>query len=108
MHWFFILSEKNMKCSEKSDLKSISEILTIISQENRLQIICLLNKEGELCVCKITEILNLKQNLASHHLNLLKNIGLLNTRREGKNIFYELDKTTYKKLQKNLKNIFSL
>lgn len=97
-----------MKCTQKSDLESISNILTIVSQPNRLQIICLLNKEGELCVCKITEILDLKQNLISHHLNLLKNIWLLNTRREGKNIFYSLDKITYKIFQKNIKNIFSL
>lgn len=96
-----------MKCTQKSDLESIANILNIISQPNRLQIICLLNK-GELCVCKITEALDLKQNLISHHLNLLKNIGLLNTRREGKNIFYSLDKATYKTFQKNIKGIFSL
>lgn len=96
-----------MKCSEKSDLKSISETLTIVSQENRLQIICLLNKENELCVQKISEHLDLKQNLTSHHLNFLKNIWLLNTRREGKNIYYSLDKKIYITFQKNLHNIFN-
>ena len=97
-----------MKCSEKSDLESISEIFKIISQKNRLQIICLLNKKWELCVCKIIDTLNLKQNLVSHHLNLLKNIWLLNTRRDGKNIFYSLDKKNYTMIQNNIKNIFNL
>jgi len=63
-----------MKCIKKEDIQNLSETLDIISQSNRLQIICLLNKEIELCVNNITEKLDLKQNLVSHHLNLLKNI----------------------------------
>jgi DNA-binding transcriptional ArsR family regulator len=40
----------------------------------------------------------LKQNLISHHLNLLKKIWLVTSRRDGKNIFYKLN-------IKNIQNI---
>lgn len=87
-----------MKCYKKLNLQELSDSLTIISQPNRLQIICLL-KNGELCVCKIIEALQLKQNLVSHHLNLLKNIWLITSRREGKNIFYKLNTKKIQDLQ---------
>jgi ArsR family transcriptional regulator len=86
-----------MKCHQKINLQELSDSLSIISQPNRLQIICLL-KNGELCVCKIIEALQLKQNLISHHLNLLKKIWLVTSRRDGKNIFYKLN-------TKNIQNI---
>ncbi|MCX6822547.1 MAG: metalloregulator ArsR/SmtB family transcription factor [candidate division SR1 bacterium] len=89
-------------------MQSISDVLVLIAQPNRLQIICLLGKKGELCVCEIMEKLGLKQNLASHHLGSLRDIGLLVTRREGKNIFYALDKKVYQHLKYNIKHTFSI
>ena len=93
---------------EDNDIQSFADVLTIISQVNRLQIICLLNKEWELSVCEIFEALGLKQNLASHHLNLLKNIWLLTTRRDGKKIFYSLEKKAYQDLKSKFTYIFSI
>jgi ArsR family transcriptional regulator len=93
---------------ENNDIQSFADVLTIISQVNRLQIICLLNKEWELCVCEIIEVLALKQNLVSHHLNVLKNIGLLTTRRDGKKIFYALEKKAYQDLKSKFKYIFTI
>lgn len=71
-------------------LKEFSEYLKIISDVNRLQILCLL-KKGERCVCNIHEPLNLPQNLVSHHLKALRDAGLVMTRREGKWIHYQLN-----------------
>ncbi|MDR0772094.1 MAG: ArsR family transcriptional regulator [Candidatus Peribacteria bacterium] len=55
-------------------MQDISDTLGVISQVNRLQIICLLEQSLELSVCEISEKLKIKQNLVSHHLKLLKNI----------------------------------
>lgn len=108
MCWYvYFLWYKMMSCKTK-DMQWFADILATISQANRLQIICLLATKWELCVCKITELLSLKQNLISHHLNVLKDIWLLITRREGKNVFYMLEKKSYQNIKSSLKNIFSL
>lgn len=95
-----------MKNCKNIDREWFADILRVISQTHRLQILCLLNKEWELCVCKITEVLALKQNLVSHHLNLLKNTWLLTTRREWKKVFYALEKKEYQSFKSDIKSIF--
>ena len=105
---YIIIEYIIMKCLKDTEIQSVSDILNIVSQPNRLHILCLLNKKWELCVCEIMDELNLKQNLISHHLWLLKNIWLLTTRREWKNIFYAINETTYKQFKWNLKNIFNI
>lgn len=97
-----------MKKCENKNIQWFADMLTTISQVNRLQIICLLNTTWELCVCDIIDSIQLKQNLVSHHLHVLKDIGLLGTRREGKKIYYSLEQETYKKLKKDFGSIFSI
>lgn len=79
---------KNKKSAE--ELSKTVEFLKIISEENRLKIICML-KDGEKCVCEIWQHLRLPQNLASHHLKVLKDFDLLNSRKDGLNIFYSIN-----------------
>jgi len=45
-----------------------------ISQEKRLQIICMLSKADSMCVCEIIDKLGIRQNLVSHHLKILKKL----------------------------------
>lgn len=97
-----------MKSCEIIDIDSFAHILSTISQVHRVQIICLLANQGELCVCDIIDVLHLKQNLVSHHLNILKELWLLINRREGKKIFYSLEKKVYQDLKSDIKNIFSI
>lgn len=93
------------KCckTEKSrkNLGKTVEFLKIISEENRLKILCLL-QEDEMCVCDIWRNMSLAQNLVSHHLKILKNFGLLRTRREGAKIIYSLKKSELEKYTKLL------
>jgi len=75
---------------EFSKLEQLSDYLKIIADTNRLQILCLL-KKGERCVCNIHEPLGMPQNLASHHLKILRDAGLVIARREGKWVHYRID-----------------
>lgn len=75
---------------EFEKIKELSEYLKVIADVNRLQILCLLSK-GERCVCNIHEPLGLPQNLASHHLKELRTAGLVDTRREGRWIYYSVN-----------------
>ncbi|ASJ10793.1 transcriptional regulator [Thermococcus sp. P6] len=68
----------------------VMEFLKALSNPLRLRILKLL-KEGWLCVCLIATILKRDQTLISHHLRILKSLGLLKERREGKMRFYRTD-----------------
>lgn len=83
----------SMKCENKkvqNELKESADFLKAVSEENRLKILCILKKQ-EMCVCEIWEYLKLPQNLTSHHLGVLKDAGLISSRREGLKIFYKLN-----------------
>ncbi len=87
-------------CKNKKSEIEISEIvdfLKIISEKNRLRILCILQKK-ERCVCEIWEYLDLPQNLASYHLKALKDFGLIGSRKEGTKIIYFLNEKNIKKL----------
>jgi ArsR family transcriptional regulator len=93
-------------CINKKPVTNLSqtiEFLNIISEENRLKIICLLKKE-EKCVCDIWQYLNLPQNLISHHLKVLRNFGLVSSKQEGLKVIYSINKKIIKKYLKLLKN----
>lgn len=68
----------------------LAGFLKVISEENRLKIICFL-QSGERCVCEIWQFLELPQNLISHHLRVLKENKILNSRKEGLNVFYSIN-----------------
>jgi len=84
----------------KNNLEQTVDFLKVISEENRLKILCILQKQ-EKCVCEIWQLLDLPQNLVSHHLKILKDFGLINSRKEGTKVFYFLE-------QKNIKKFISL
>lgn len=84
---------EKMCCVDKpidGQVNSTVEFLKIIAEENRLKILCML-LNGELSVCDIWQYLNIPQNLASHHLKVLKEFGLINSRKEGLNVFYSIN-----------------
>ena len=66
-----------------------NNFLKCIVNDNRRNILLLLEKK-EKRVHDLVEKLNLEQSLVSHHLKLLKCCGLVNSRQEGKNIYYSL------------------
>jgi DNA-binding transcriptional ArsR family regulator len=71
-------------------LETAASKLRAISHPLRIAIIELLSNKEKLSVTEIYEALEIEQATASHHLNILKNKGILVSKREGKKIFYEL------------------
>lgn len=66
-----------------------SAFLKALAHEGRLLILCLLS-EGEKTVTDLEEILALRQSAISQQLARLRTEGLVETRREGKNVYYSL------------------
>jgi ArsR family transcriptional regulator len=78
------------KQKSKIELSKLVNFLKAISEENRLKILCILQK-GELCVCEIWQHLDLPQNLVSHHLKVLKDFGLVESKKESTKVIYSLN-----------------
>jgi ArsR family transcriptional regulator len=63
--------------------------LQALAEPKRLWIVDRL-RDGEHCVCDLTEALDAGQSLLSHHLRVLKDAGLVVDRREGRWSYYSL------------------
>jgi DNA-binding transcriptional ArsR family regulator len=85
----------------------LSVYIKAIGDNNRLAILEAL-KGRPLCVCEIFPLLKLPQNLVSHHLKILKDIGLISNEREGVKIIYHRNEKTINKYQKLLTNKITL
>ena len=75
---------------ELSQLETASEMLKAIAHPIRVAIVGLLNDDKKLNVTEIYESLAIEQAVASHHLSILKNKGVLVVERVGKNCYYSL------------------
>jgi len=82
-----------MKKKSSLDLQKLelaASKLRAMAHPMRIAIIDLLTANKKLTVTEIYERLNIEQASASHHLNILKNKGLLESKRNGKMIYYSL------------------
>jgi DNA-binding transcriptional ArsR family regulator len=75
-------------------LEEAASKLRAIAHPMRIAIIGLLEDKSKMNVTEIYETLKIEQASASHHLNILKNKGVLASKREGKNTFYFLRHST--------------
>jgi len=62
-----------------------------LSDETRLEIVRLLS-HGERCVCELQDVLDAAQSRLSFHLKTLKDAGLVSDRREGRWVYYTLNR----------------
>jgi DNA-binding transcriptional ArsR family regulator len=65
------------------------KLMKVLSNPDRLMILCQLSK-GELRVGEIEEMLGIEQPTLSQQLTVLRDEELVSTRREGKNIYYQV------------------
>lgn len=81
------MQQKCCNQRKKREATQVATILKIIADENRLKILCVL-KKGERCVCDIWRDIGISQNLVSHHLGVLKQAELIDSRKEGLKVIY--------------------
>ncbi len=60
-----------------------------LADEKRVRVLLAL-QGGELCVCQITELFGLAASTISKHLSILYQAGLVNSRKDGRWIYYSL------------------
>lgn len=87
--------ERKNKKIEKNDINTeelyvLAEFFKALGDQSRLLIIQLLAKKP-MCVCDIAESLSMTQPLVSHHLKLMRSLGLVKYKKEGRMYIYSLD-----------------
>ena len=77
----------------ESEFKECEKLLRAIGDETRQHLICVM-LEGDCAgdrVIDISERMNLSRPAVSHHMQILKDAGMVKARREGTCIYYYLD-----------------
>ena len=82
-------SSRNAVFSEQ-ELEPLVGVFRLLSDKTRLNILLLLSK-GERNVTSLCGELGLPQPTVSHHLGLLRMSNLISNRRDGKQVFYDLN-----------------
>ncbi len=75
---------------ELAGTEGLALLFKALADDTRVRIALALSKE-ELCVCDVAQVMGISVASASHHLRLLRNMGLAKYRKEGKLVFYSLD-----------------
>ena len=81
-----------MKLSDLStqQLEQSANMLKAISHPMRMAIVAQLEDGKKLTVSQLHNLLGIEQSTTSHHLGILKDKGIVLSKREGKYIFYFL------------------
>jgi DNA-binding transcriptional ArsR family regulator len=74
----------------KDKAADAARLLRALSNERRLQVMCLLATSGEMSVGPLADRVDLSQSALSQHLALLREDGLVATRRDGTTIYYRI------------------
>lgn len=82
---------KNLKALK---VKKNVEFLQVIADETR-QKICFLLENKDCCVSDLVDKFNLTQPTISHHLSILRKVGLVNANKKGQQIYYSLNKNFF-------------
>ena len=77
------------KLPDEDALYDLAELFKVFGDSTRVRILFALF-EAELCVCDLSEALDMTQSAISHQLQILRTNKLVKSRREGKQIYYSL------------------
>lgn len=81
--------EKVSKVDESLDV--LSNALALAGNNVRLKILYLLQEEGQLCPCDLSDILGMTVSAISQHLRKLKDGQLIEFKKTGQTIFYSIN-----------------
>ena len=76
-----------------NQLDQATQIFNLSGNPMRLKILFLLHKEGEMCPCDLSDILDISVGGVSQHLRKLKDGKLVKDKKVGQTVFYSLVET---------------
>lgn len=91
--------------SMRQKAETASSYLKLLSHPSRLLVLCSLT-QGEMCVGDLESHVNLSQSALSQHLAKMRMEGLVDTRRQGQQIYYFISDENVLKMLKALHGVF--
>lgn len=88
-------------------LNLATQLFNLSGNAARLKILFLLNREGEMCPCDLSDILNISVSGVSQHLRKLKDGQLVKDKKVGQTVFYSLVNENILVIGNLLSNIFN-
>ena len=76
---------------DAADAARLAELFKLLGDPTRARILYALLEAGEMCVCDISETVEIPESTASHALRLLRTAGIVRNRRDGRMVHYSLD-----------------
>lgn len=73
---------------KEDEIEQLTGLFKILGDTTRLKMIWLL--DSEICVSELAKKLEMEQSAVSHQLSILKAGGLVDKRRDGKQVYYKL------------------
>jgi len=73
----------------QSSADDACRLMKVLANRDRMMLLCQIS-QGEMCVGELEEVLDIHQPTLSQQLTVLRNEELVQTRREGKQIYYSL------------------
>lgn len=89
-------------------LDDLAGAFKALADATRLQILYLLMTRGEMCVCEFMPLLQLTQSNVSFHLKTLKQARFITARKEGKWMYYTLDRHVFARFRTEFGTLFDL
>ncbi|MEQ8905276.1 metalloregulator ArsR/SmtB family transcription factor [Ekhidna sp.] len=87
-------------------LELATQIFNLSGNPIRLKILFLLHKEGEMCPCDLSDILDISVGGVSQHLRKLKDGKLVKDKKVGQTVFYSLVEENIQVIKPVLKSLF--
>jgi DNA-binding transcriptional ArsR family regulator len=78
---------------EPGQLAAAAEMAKALADPTRLTVAAALRDGEELCVCDLAWVCERSDKLVSHHVRQLRSAGLVQSRRDGKMVMYQLTGT---------------
>jgi DNA-binding transcriptional ArsR family regulator len=88
-----------------NNVKKAALVLRALNHKLRQQILGLINVEKKITVTEIYVRLRLEQSVASQHLAILRKVGIVNTTRDGKFIYYTVNHKRLEEINKFVKEL---
>lgn len=85
-------------------LKKIHLLMLALAHPTKRQIITILHTQPKLSVQELVTLLTLEQAIVSHNLATLRRYHILDTHKQGRQVYYTLNKKVLEKLSEDIKN----
>ena len=87
-------------------LEKVARLLGTLGNERRLEVLCLLSENGEMNVSQLQECLDLSQSALSQHLSKLRTDRFVESRRDGLNIYYRVEREDLRQILNLLHELY--